>query len=116
VLPPAAAVAATIATCFAPEQNCALLVIGEIEAARHEILVNAYGFTTVSGIPGALIRAHDRGVDVRVIADKWTPCEQRKGPTPVAAAGIPVWIDARARIAREKALIIDPARDDHGQL
>jgi phosphatidylserine/phosphatidylglycerophosphate/cardiolipin synthase-like enzyme len=35
------------------------------------------------------------------------PCEQREGITPVAAAGIPVWIDARARIAHEKALIID---------
>jgi phosphatidylserine/phosphatidylglycerophosphate/cardiolipin synthase-like enzyme len=98
---------ATIATCFAPEENCALIVIGEIEAAQHEVLVNAYALTTVSGIPGALIRAHDRGVTVAVIADKWTPCEQREGLSPVAAAGIPVWIDTRARIAHEKALIID---------
>jgi phosphatidylserine/phosphatidylglycerophosphate/cardiolipin synthase-like enzyme len=54
-----------------------------------------------------VIRAHDRGVKVAVIAGKWTPCEQREGLTPVAAAGIPVWIDARARIAHEKPLIID---------
>jgi phosphatidylserine/phosphatidylglycerophosphate/cardiolipin synthase-like enzyme len=100
-------VAATIATCSAPEGNCALLAIGAIDAAQHEILVNAYAFTTGSGIPGALIRAHDRGVNVAVIADKWTPCEQREGITPVAAAGIPAWIDARARSAHEKALIID---------
>jgi phosphatidylserine/phosphatidylglycerophosphate/cardiolipin synthase-like enzyme len=44
---------------------------------------------------------------VAVIDDKWTPCEQREGVTGVAAAGIPVWIDARARIAHEKALIVD---------
>ncbi len=83
------------------------MLFGAIEAAQREILVNVYAFTTVSGIPGALIRAHDRGVDVRVIADKWTPCEQREGVTAVATAGIPVWIDARAQIAHEKALIID---------
>jgi phosphatidylserine/phosphatidylglycerophosphate/cardiolipin synthase-like enzyme len=39
--------------------------------------------------------------------DKWTPSEQREERSPVAAAGIPVWIDARARIAHERALIID---------
>jgi hypothetical protein len=31
-----------IVTCFAPEQNCALLAIGAIDAARYEILVNSY--------------------------------------------------------------------------
>jgi phosphatidylserine/phosphatidylglycerophosphate/cardiolipin synthase-like enzyme len=45
--------------------------------------------------------------DVRLIAEKCRPCEKREGVTAVAAAGIPVWIDARARIAHEKALIID---------
>jgi phosphatidylserine/phosphatidylglycerophosphate/cardiolipin synthase-like enzyme len=54
-----------------------------------------------------LIRAHDRGVDVRLVADRSAPCERKEGIDPVAAAGIPVWIDARARIAHEKALIID---------
>jgi phosphatidylserine/phosphatidylglycerophosphate/cardiolipin synthase-like enzyme len=101
------AFAASIVTCFAPEQNCALLALSAVEAAKREILVNAYAFTTGSGIPGALIRARDRGVAVSVIADKWTPCEQNEGLTPLVSAGIPVWIDARARIAHEKALIVD---------
>jgi phospholipase D len=101
------AIAASILICFAPEQNCALLAIDAIDAARREILINAYAFTTGSGIPGALIRAHDRGVDVQLIADRWTPCGRREGITPLASVGIPVWIDTRARIAHEKALIID---------
>src|SRR5271170_7556952 len=71
----AAAFAASIVSCFAPEQNCALLAIGAIDAAEQEILVNAYVLTTGSGIPGALIRAHDRGVDVRLIADRLTSAE-----------------------------------------
>jgi hypothetical protein len=41
-----AAFAATIVTCIAPEQDCAGLAIGAIDVAGHEILVNAYAFTT----------------------------------------------------------------------
>jgi hypothetical protein len=41
-----AAFAATIVTRFAPEQDCAGLAISAIDAAGHEILVNAYAFTT----------------------------------------------------------------------
>ena len=40
------AFAATIVTCFAPEQDCAGLGMSAIDAAGHEILVNAYAFTT----------------------------------------------------------------------
>jgi hypothetical protein len=37
-----AAFAASIVTCFAPKQNCAGRATNAINAARHEILVNAY--------------------------------------------------------------------------
>jgi hypothetical protein len=40
------AFAATIVTCFAPEQDCDGLAIGAIDVGGHEILVNAYAFTT----------------------------------------------------------------------
>jgi phosphatidylserine/phosphatidylglycerophosphate/cardiolipin synthase-like enzyme len=63
--------------------------------------------TKGSGIPAALIRAKERGVDVRLVADRWTPCARQQGLTALAAVGVPIWIDARARIAHEKALIID---------
>lgn len=76
---------ATVATCFAPERNCGLVAIGAIDAATSEILVNAYAFTMGPGIPEALIRAYDRGLDVRVIADRWTPCERQEGVEALAA-------------------------------
>jgi phosphatidylserine/phosphatidylglycerophosphate/cardiolipin synthase-like enzyme len=102
-----AAVTASIVTCFAPERDCAGLAISAIDAASREILVNAYAFTTGSGVPAALIRAHDRGVDVRLVADRLTPCAHQEGIDAVVAAGIPIRIDAGARVAHEKALIID---------
>lgn len=36
-----------------------------------------------------------------------TPCARQEGVGAIAAAGIPIWIDASARVAHEKALIID---------
>jgi phosphatidylserine/phosphatidylglycerophosphate/cardiolipin synthase-like enzyme len=54
----------------------------------------------------ALVRAKERGVDVRLISDKTSPCERESGIEPLAAAGVPIWIDAQARIA---TMVIDGA-------
>jgi hypothetical protein len=50
---------------------------------------------------------HARGVNVRLVADRLAPCDLQEGVSALPAAGIPIWIDARARVAHEKALIID---------
>jgi phosphatidylserine/phosphatidylglycerophosphate/cardiolipin synthase-like enzyme len=100
------ATGAAIAVCFTPEEDCAAFTVRAINNAEREILVGAYGLTTGSGIVEALIRAKERGVDVRPIADKTTPCERESGIEPLAAAGVPIWIDAQARIA---TMVIDGA-------
>jgi hypothetical protein len=64
---------------------------GEVLA---KILVNAYGLTTSSSTVEALVRAMQRGVDVRLIADRTTPCEQKSGLGPLADTGVPIWIAA----------------------
>jgi phosphatidylserine/phosphatidylglycerophosphate/cardiolipin synthase-like enzyme len=78
-----------------------------IEGAEREIQFSAYRLTVGSGVVGALIRAKDRGVDVRVIADKGAPCGRASGIEPLTAAGVPVWIDDRARLAHAKTMVID---------
>jgi phosphatidylserine/phosphatidylglycerophosphate/cardiolipin synthase-like enzyme len=105
----AAAPSATIDTCFAPESDCAAFAVHAIDQARREILVGAYGLTTGAGIVEALLRAHLRGVDVELIADKSTPCGRYSGIDPLASAGVPVWIDHSARIAHAKTMVIDGA-------
>src|SRR5207245_6602347 len=55
----------------------------------------------------ALLRAHRRGVEVKLIADKTTPCGRNSGIDPLASAGVPVWIDHIARIAHAKTMVID---------
>jgi phosphatidylserine/phosphatidylglycerophosphate/cardiolipin synthase-like enzyme len=103
----AAAPSATIETCFAPESDCAAFAVQAIDQAQREILVGAYGLTTGAGIVEALLRAHQRGVEVKLIADKTTPCGRNSGIDPLASAGVPVWIDHSARIAHAKTMVID---------
>jgi cardiolipin hydrolase len=103
----AAAPTATIDTCFAPESDCAAFAVRAIDHAEREILVGAYGLTTGAGIVEALLRAHHRGVEVKLIADRTTPCGRNNGIDPLAGAGVPVWIDHSARIAHAKTMVID---------
>lgn len=103
----AAAPYATIQTCFAPEDDCAAFAVQAIDHAKREILVGAYGLTTGSGIVEALLRAHIRGVEVELIADKTTPCGYNSAVDLLASAGVPVWIDHSARIAHAKTMVID---------
>jgi phosphatidylserine/phosphatidylglycerophosphate/cardiolipin synthase-like enzyme len=100
---------AAIAVCFTPEEDCAAFAVRAINNAEREILVGAYELATGSGIVEALVRAKERGADVRLIADRTTPCERESGIEPLAAAGVPVWIDDQARIAHAKTVVIDGA-------
>jgi phosphatidylserine/phosphatidylglycerophosphate/cardiolipin synthase-like enzyme len=100
---------AAIAVCFSPEEDCAAFAIREIDNAEREILVGAYGLTTGSGIVEALVRARGRGVYVRLITDRTTPCGNTSGIGPLTAVGIPIWIDIQARIAHGKTMVIDEA-------
>jgi phospholipase D len=106
VLPASSIASAAITVCFAPEEDCAAFAIRAINNAEREILVGAYGLTTASGTVEALVRAKERGVDVRLIADRTTPCQRESRIEPLAAVGVPIWIDAQARIA---TMLIDSA-------
>ena len=77
---------AAVAVCFSPEEDCASFAVDAIDGAETQILVNAYGLTTSSRTVGALVRAKQRGVDVRLIADRTTPCGHNSGIDPLARA------------------------------
>jgi phosphatidylserine/phosphatidylglycerophosphate/cardiolipin synthase-like enzyme len=100
---------AAIAVCFSPEEDRAAFAVCAIDNAERAILVGAYGLTTGSGIVEALVRAKGRGVDVQLIADKTTHCERGSGIEPLAAAGVPIWIDDQARITHAKTMVLDGA-------
>ncbi len=106
---PATLNAAQVMVAFSPGGDGEVLILQALAAARHRILIQAYGFTD-RRILAALGRAKARGVDVGVILDK-TDTQWYEGHEPVAsvisAMQIPVWIDTAVNIAHNKVMIID---------
>ena len=98
---------AAVAVCFSPEEDCTAFAVDAIDRAETQILLTAYGLTTASTTVEALVRAKQRGVDVRLIADRTTSCERKSGISPLAEAGVPIWIDRSVRIAHSKSMVID---------
>jgi phosphatidylserine/phosphatidylglycerophosphate/cardiolipin synthase-like enzyme len=95
--------------CFTPTQQCTPLIVDQINQAQHSIYIQAYTFTS-AWIVKALIAAHQRGVDIEVIADKsqfkykvYSRVKQ------LIKAGIPVWKDYNIAIAHNKVMIFDKA-------
>ena len=101
--------AAALATCFAPEEDCAAFAVHAIHNAEPEILVSAYGLTAGSGVVEALVRAKRRGVDVQLISDNTTPCRRASRIGALADVGVPIWIHDQPRIAHAKMTVIDGA-------
>jgi len=86
--------------------DCAALVANEVASASGSLLVQAYNLTEPR-IVAALVAAHRRGVRVTVIVDKITMRQRGEGVSAVRAAGIPVFVDRRPRIAHNKVIVID---------
>jgi phosphatidylserine/phosphatidylglycerophosphate/cardiolipin synthase-like enzyme len=110
LLPAGFADAAGMQVCFTPGEDCTAVITAEIAAARREVRVQAYGFTS-RPIAEALVGAERRGVDVKVILDE-RASHWRAEREPIArlrGAGIEVRLDGDHAIAHNKVMIIDGA-------
>ncbi len=96
----------TCKVCFTPRQACLPMILEAIDTAKTSIHMQAYSFTS-KPIAAALIRAHQRGVRVIVIADKSQRSEKHTQIHQVKRAGIPVYIDTKPAISDSKVMIID---------
>jgi phosphatidylserine/phosphatidylglycerophosphate/cardiolipin synthase-like enzyme len=91
---------------FSPRGGCTEAIIRELNNAKSSVLVQAYSFTSAP-IAKALLDAHKRGVNVKVILDKRQSTERYSSATFLLNSGIPVKIDARHAIAHSKVMVID---------
>lgn len=100
--------AGTIEYGFTPGDDVAGMIIRAIDAARSQVLVQAFSFTH-EDIAAALVRAERRGLDVQVIADpgQIELIEHNVIPR-LAAAGVKVFTDAEHGSAHDKVMLIDP--------
>lgn len=102
----------TIEAAFSPEQDVAGIIIKAISRARKQILVQAFSFTH-KDIAKALIAAHDRGVEVKLIADNdQTERISSEKISMIANSGIPVWLDGEHQSAHNKVILIDAGMPD----
>jgi phosphatidylserine/phosphatidylglycerophosphate/cardiolipin synthase-like enzyme len=92
--------------CFSPRGGCTENIVEQINAAKSEILVQAYSFTSAP-IAKALTNAFKRGVKVEAILDKSQRKEKYTSATFISNAGIPTFIDDKHAIAHNKIIIID---------
>ncbi|MEJ0000061.1 MAG: phospholipase D family protein [Verrucomicrobiota bacterium] len=100
------AAGADVEVYFSPHGGATNAIVGEINRAHREILVQAYTFTSVP-IANALVAAKGGGVKVEAVLDKSNIKQGCSSITFLENASIPVYIDDRVKIAHSKIMIID---------
>ncbi len=99
--------AAQVTVLFSPEDNIQRTLLGLINNAQRNILVQAYLFTDDT-LANALIRAHKRGVNVEVLMDAQMLNNTRGSDgVRLSEAGIPVRLETRYENAHNKVMIFD---------
>ena len=91
---------------FSPRGSSLDIILKGIHSAERSILVAAYSFTS-KPIAAALLEAHKRGVDVRVVADKKGNSGRYTAVTFLANQGVPVRVNGRYAIFHHKFMVID---------
>lgn len=98
-----------LSTYFSPDRGAAQVVIGFIDRAEHTLDCAVYCLTH-DEMAAALIRAHQRGVRVRVVLDKTLAGQFAADVGVLAAAGVPVRLSG-AGTMHAKYAVCDHKRD-----
>ncbi len=110
--PPALPARGTVQLAFTPWDNAEAMVVEGIRRARHQILVQAFSFTS-RALAYALIAARKRGVDVQVLADREQTFSGEASRIPdLVRAGIPVALEVRYQSAHNKVMVMDAGTAD----
>ena len=92
---------------FTPGNDAAGEIIAGIDAARHQVLVQAYVITH-RDIARSLLRARQRGLDIEVVADAEQAARTEHSRLPeLVRGGIGVFLDAEHAAAHNKLILID---------
>src|SRR5262249_52081991 len=98
----------SIEIAFMPGERIDRLIVGAIDAATSEVLVQAYSFTD-RAIARSLVRAQHRGVKVRVVADREQARTLPQNVLPdLVAGGVEIWLDGNFQAAHNKVIVVDP--------
>jgi len=108
----AVAAKGTVQAAFTPWDDVEGLILAAIEGSKKQILVQAYLLSSRK-LASALIAAHRRGLDVRILADAGQIIQGVSSRIPeLAASGVPVWLETKYQNAHNKIIVIDAPTPD----
>jgi phosphatidylserine/phosphatidylglycerophosphate/cardiolipin synthase-like enzyme len=111
-IPPAMPARGTVQVAFTPWDNAEGMIVECIRQAKHQILVQAFSFTSRT-LANALIAASRRGVVVRVMADREQTFSGEASRIPdLVQAGVPVTLEVRYQSAHSKVMVLDAGTAD----
>jgi phosphatidylserine/phosphatidylglycerophosphate/cardiolipin synthase-like enzyme len=96
----------SVSVCFSPKGGCTDAVVRELKAARREVLVQAYSFSS-KAISQALVDAKLRGLKVEILLDRSNEKEAYSDLPFLAEQGLTPLIDAEHAIAHNKVMVLD---------
>ena len=94
---------------FSPYGGCTKSIVDAIHEAKSSIYVMAYAFTS-KPIAAALMEAHGRGVEVKILIDRSQLKAKHTQLLDILQKGIAVFIDSAPGIAHNKVMIFDEKR------
>ena len=90
---------------FSPPAGSAAAIVKAVDASQHEVLIQAYSFTH-NAIAQAVLRAHARGVTVRVLLDQKSEQTNRYVLELLRHAHVPLRGDGQHAIAHDNRNLI----------
>jgi phosphatidylserine/phosphatidylglycerophosphate/cardiolipin synthase-like enzyme len=99
---------ARVVVYFSPNGGATDAVVRELNAAKTQVLMQAYSFTSAP-IAKALVEAHTRGVKILAVLDKSNQTEKYSAATFLNNADMQPLIDDQHAIAHSKVIVIDSA-------
>lgn len=91
---------------FSPDGGVARAVIAALDAAKSEVRIAIYAFSR-EDLAAAVIRAHARGIDVRIKMDRYNAADARSAWPALRKAGVPVAFSTSAGNLHHKFAVID---------
>lgn len=91
---------------FSPHQGATALVVNTLNEAKESICLAAYSFTS-QPVADALIAAHERGVEVRIVLDKSQEIASHSLYGLMLAKGVPTRVNRHYAIMHNKFAVVD---------
>ncbi len=95
-----------IQTAFCPSPTCVSLTVSALDTAKSRVWVAMYSFTNDT-LAQALIRAEERGVDVKVILESQQAGSKYSKHPGLMQAGIPLKFDSNPQLMHNKFAVVD---------